>query len=116
MSATCRTPGSILLGTVAGYKEKGGVKERLTRHFPIAGACFVAELIINPAAAAKDDKTASIFKREYQRYVDVFSCSSISTILAVSCWLSRTRVDLHVIHPRTRLVVDLLLRNNRLLG
>jgi len=34
--------------------------------------------MINPAAAAKDDNTASIFRREYQRYVDVFSYPSVS--------------------------------------
>jgi len=69
----------------SGSEEKGGVDDKeqvklLTRHFPMAGACLVAELIINPAAAAKADKTASMLRREYHLYVDVFSCSSITNL------------------------------------
>lgn len=42
-------------------------EEELTLHFPTAGTCFVAELMINPAAAANDDSTASMLRREYHR-------------------------------------------------
>jgi hypothetical protein len=45
----------------------GEGEEILTRHFPTAGTCFVAELMINPAAAANDDRTASMLRREYHR-------------------------------------------------
>ena len=61
----------------------------LTRHFPTAGVCFVAELMINPAAAARADKTASILRSEYQRYVDVFSYSSALIIETYRCRAAR---------------------------
>jgi hypothetical protein len=34
----------------------------------------MAELTMRPTAAANEARTASIFRREYHRYVDVFSC------------------------------------------